>query len=411
MANDVKRPLDGVRVVDFTQHAAGPLAAKLLADYGAEVIQVESETYLEAGGGSRQTGPAGLSPVNTAWFHNKMNTNKLSATIDLTQPGGRDVVKRLLAVSDVMIANLRPHVLENWGLTYDVLAELNPRLIYVTMPTMGAGGPRSFYGGVSWGIQAMAGLNLMSGYPDRPPISPSPYSHPDVSCNPLHAAFAILAALRHRRKTGKGQLIELSQYESTVAWLGLGVLTYSANGVGLPQAANDNPRAAPHDVYHCAGDDRWCAVAVYTDQQWARLCEAIGRTDLVAHKAFATVAARRARPEQLREIIEAWTGSRPAEEVMRTLQERGVPAAVVDKFSDLVHHDPQLQHRKTWVELEHPELPSVLAEDWGFKLSASPRVERRRAPLLGEHNEYVFQQVLQMAEEEMDMLLVEEVLR
>jgi benzylsuccinate CoA-transferase BbsF subunit len=302
-------------------------------------------------------------------------------------------------------------VLENWGLQYEVLAELNPRLIYVTMPTMGAGGPRSFYGGVSWGIQAMAGLNLMSGYPDRIPISPSPYSHPDVSCNPLHAAFAILSALHHRRKTGRGQLIELSQYESTVSWLGLGVLAYSANGTGLPRSANDHPRAAPHDVYRTEGEDRWCAIAVYSDAQWATLCEVIGRPELATHRAYATVAARRARPEQLREVIEAWTASRSAEEVMRTLQERRVPASVVNGFHELMRTDPQLQHRQTWVEREHPELPSVAVEDWAFKLSATPRVERRRAPLLGEHNEHVFQKVLQMSEDEMDTLLVEGVLR
>lgn len=410
-ASGQQPPLAGIRVVDFTQHAAGPLAAKMLADYGAEVIQVESESYLETGGGSRQSGPPGMSPVNTAFFHNKMNTNKLSVTIDLTQEGGRDVVKRLLAISDVMIANVRPHVLENWGLTYDVLSKLNPRLIFVTMPTMGAGGPRSFYGGVSWGIQAMAGLNAISGYPDRPPVSPSPYSHPDVSCNPLHAAFAILAALRHRRRTGKGQLIELSQYESSVAWLGLGVLAYDANGALLPRAANDSPYAAPHDAYRCQGEDRWCAIAVHADEQWRTLCEVIGRADLADAPSFRTLAARRARPEELRAIVEAWTSERTAEEVTQTLQARGVPAYVVNGFEDLLRLDPQLQHRQAWTEVEHPELGVVAVEDWAFKLSRSPRVPPQRAPLFGEHNDYVFQEVLEMSEDEVNDLLVEGVLR
>ncbi len=404
-------PLAGIRVVDFTQHAAGPLAAKLLADYGAEVIQVESETYLEAGGGSRQSGPPGMSPVNTAYFHNKMNTNKLSVTIDLTVLRGREIVKRLLAVSDVMIANLRPHVLERWGLTYEVLSALNPRLIYITMPTMGAGGPRSYYGGVSWGIQAMAGLNAMSGYPDRPPVSPSPYSHPDVSCNPLHAAFAVLAALRYRRRTGRGQMIELSQYESTVAWLGLGLLSYTANRRTIPPTANDNRRAAPHDVYRCQGEDRWCAIAAETQEQWTVLCEVLGRPDLADNPAFATLAARRARPEQVRTLVEAWTCERPAEEVMRTLREHGVPAAIVNGFEDLLRRDPQLRHRHTWVEVEHPELGTVAVEDWGFKLAENARAPQQRAPLLGEHNDYVFQDVLGMSEDEVNDLLVEGVLR
>lgn len=404
-------PLAGVRVLDFTQYAAGPLAAKFLADYGAEVILIESEAYITTGGGSRQKGPPGLAPVNTAYFHNKMNSNKLSTTIDLTQPSGGEIVKRLIGVSDVLIANLRPHVLEQWGLSYEAVRELRPEIIYLTMPTMGAGGPRSFYGGFSWGIQAMAGLNAISGYADRPPASPTPYSHPDVSCNPLHAMVAIMAALRHRRRTGEGQLIELSQYESTICWTGPAVLQYTANGTLVEPSENRHPQAAPHDVYRCQGEDNWCAIAVFDDRQWRALCGAIGRPELVDHPSYVAAAARKEHESDFPAILEPWTSQRSELEVMHSLQAVGVPAAAVSSLEHVLRRDPQLKHREVWTEVQHPELGTALAEDWAFRFASIKRVPPRRAPLLGEHNDYVFLELLRMEEDEVNQGIVEGVLR
>jgi benzylsuccinate CoA-transferase BbsF subunit len=404
-------PLSGIRVVDFSVLAAGPAAAKMLADYGAEVILVESEVNIANAGGSRQNGPPGKSPINTAWFHNKYNPGKLSITIDLSTDQGKEVIKRLIAVSDIFIANRRPQVLKNLGLAYETLSEAKPDLIYLSMPTMGEGGPRTFYSGVSWGIQALAGVNMISGFPDRPPVSPSPYSHPDVSCNPLQAAVAILAALRYRRKTGKGQHIELSQYESTICWTGPAVLQYTANGTPLPQSENRHSSAAPHDVYRCQGDDAWCAISVFTDQQWATLCRVIERPDLAAHSDYATLLGRKAHEGDLRGIIEPWTSERPPEEAAEALQGAGVPSAAVNNFEQLLRRDPQLLDRQLWREVEHPELGTALVEDWGFRLSRVPPAEARRAPLLGEHNDYVFQQVIGMGEDEVNNYLVEGVFR
>lgn len=408
---DAPLPLAGLRVVDFTQHAAGPLAAKFLADYGAEVILVESEAYITTGGGSRQTGPAGMSPINTAWFHNKFNSNKLSVTVDLNRDEGKDIVKRLLAASDVMIANVRPQVLEKLDLTYQTVRAVRPDIIYLTMPTMGVGGPRSFYGGVSWGIQAMAGLNAISGYADRPPTSPTPYSHPDVSCNPLHAAVAIMAALRHRRRSGRGQMIELSQYESSICWTGPAVLQYTVNGTLMERSENRRPGAVPHEVFRCQGEERWCAISVFDDEQWRALCGVIGRAELADAPAYASTAAREGRLGDFHGIIEPWTAQRPAEEVMQRLQAAGVPCAVVNDFHDLLRRDPQFQARGYWTEVDHPELGTAVVEGWGFRLSRTDRVPPARAPLLGENNDYVFQEVLGMSEDEVNMYLVEGVLR
>jgi benzylsuccinate CoA-transferase BbsF subunit len=408
---ETRLPLAGLRVVDFSLLAAGPAASKMLADYGAEVILVESEAAIVSSGGSRQAGPQGLSPINTSYFHNKYNPNKQSVTIDLAQERGREVVKRLVAVSDVFLANRRQSVVDKLGLSYEVLSAVRPELIYLTMPTMGEGGPRSFYGGVSWGIQAMAGLNMISGFADRPPTSPSPYSHPDVSCNPLHAVVAIMAALRHRRRSGRGQRIELAQYESSICWTGPALLQYTVNGTLMERSENRHPSAAPHDVYRCSGEDGWCAISVFTDQQWPALARTIGRPDLVDDPRYATALARKAHESDFRDIIEPWTSTQDRRRVAQTLQAAGVPCGPVNDFDELLHHDPQLRHRQVWTEVEHPELGTALFEDWGFRLSQVSVRPRSRAPLLGEHNDRVLQEILGMSEDEVNELLIEGVLR
>jgi benzylsuccinate CoA-transferase BbsF subunit len=410
---ETRLPLAGLRVVDFSLLAAGPAAAKMLADYGAEVICVESEIGITTAGGGRQQGPQGLSPINTSYFHNKYNPNKMSVTIDLGNERGRDVMKRLIAVSDVFVANRRPSVIAKLGLSYEELHAVNPKLVYLNMPTMGAGGPRSFYSGVSWGIQAMAGLNMISGFADRMPTSPSPYSHPDVSCNPLHAVVAIMAALRHRRRTSQGQMIELAQYESSICWTGPALLTYTVTGKLPERPENRHPAAAPHDVYRCNDEDGWCAISVFNDEQWAELARTIGRPELADDPRYATVLERKAHEADFRAIIEPWTSVRSRREVAETLQAAGVPCGPVNNFDELLHKDPQLLERRVWTEVEHPELGTALYEDWGFRLSQVNEDERPRfrAPLLGEHNDYVFQEIIGLTEDEVNDLLIEGVLR
>jgi benzylsuccinate CoA-transferase BbsF subunit len=403
-------PLKGVRVVDFATLAAGPACSKMLADYGAEDILLESESQLAKSGGSRQNGPPGLSPVNTAYFHNKFNPNKLSLTVDLARPEGREIARRLISISDVFIANRLPRVLEQFDLTYESVRAIRPDIIYLVMPTMGSNAPRSFYSGVSWGIQAMAGLDMISGYPDRPPSSPSPLSHPDVSCNPLHAAVAILAALRYRRRTGHGQMIELAQYESSICWTGASLLHYTANGALAERRANHMPGAAPHDVFRCRGDEEWCAISIFTDRQWVALCEAIGRRDVADDPRFATLLARREHEQEIRGLVESWSGQHDADDVMLTLQAAGVPCAVLNNPDRLLNHDTQLAERGLWREVEHPELGTTVVEGWGFRMTEEP-ISPRRAPLLGEHNDYVLQEMIGMSEEEVNMHLVGNVLR
>jgi benzylsuccinate CoA-transferase BbsF subunit len=409
MAAMPDRPFAGLRIVDFTGHVAGPAVTKMLADYGAEVIVIESETYLATSGGSRHSGPPGMSSVNTAYMHNTYNSNKLSVTLDLTRPRGRALVREIIAVSDIFAANRLPAFLKKFELTYDDVRAIRPDIIYFNMPTMGAGGPRSFYKGVGWTIQAMAGLNTLSGYGDRPPASPTPGAYPDATSNPWHTAVALLAALRHRGRTGRGQQIELSQYESTVCWTGPSLLEYAANGRVMSAAGNDCPGAVPHDVYRCRGDDRWCTIAAFTEEQWRAICRTIGRPELATFPEYATPLARRAHAEGIRAAIEAWTGEREPEEVMRAMQAAGIPCAAVNDYRRLLD-DPQLQARQAWTEDEHPELGKILVQGWGFQISGvSPAATR--APLLGEHNDYVLQGVLGLSEETINSHIVDGVLR
>jgi benzylsuccinate CoA-transferase BbsF subunit len=410
MAESPSLPLAGIRIIDFTTLAAGPACAKLLTDYGAESILLESESQIAKSVGSRQVGPPGTSSVNAGYFHNKFNTNKLSLTVDLATSEGRRIARQLTMISDVFIANRLPRVLEQFDLTYDAMRSLRPDIIYLAMPTMGSNAPRSFYSGVSWGIQAMAGLDAISGYPDLPPSSPSPFSHPDVSCNPLHAVVAILAALRHRRRTGQGQRIELAQYESSICWTGPAILQYTVNGSLMDRPANRDPGAAPHDVYRCRGEDEWCAVAVTSDEQWLALCRVIDRRDAAGNPRYATHPARKQHEQELREIVEPWTAERDADDVMLELQRAGVPCAVLNNADRLLNRDPQLRERGLWSETPHPELGTALVEGWGFELSRD-RPAAHRAPLLGEHNDYVLQDLVGMSEEEVNRHLVGDILR
>ena len=404
-------PFAGVRVLDLSQLAAGPLVTQMLSDFGAEVIKVESEAYILSGGGSRVNRREGSTSLNVGYFHNKFNTSALSITLDLKRDEAVEIFMDLVAKSDIVIDNLRPTVTSKWGLTYERLSSVNPRIIMVQMPTMGMGGPRDFYGGVSWGIQAMAGLNAISGYPDKPPVSPTPWSHPDTSCNPFHGMVAVLAALHSRNVTGKGQYIEISQYESTINFMGPLVLEYTANGRIKGRTGNREAGFAPQGVYRCQGEERWCAISVGSDEQWDALCQLIDDASLHDDPRFATFLARQQHADELDEIISRWTEHQAAESVMKLLLEQGIPAGVLNAAPDLLENDPQLRSREHWITIDHPELGSVVTESWGYRLSETLPRQRRHAPLLGEHNDYVYREILGMSEEQIDDYMVEGIIQ
>lgn len=403
------RPFEGIRVMEFGVNAAGPLVGKLLADFGAEVITVENREHIRYRGGGRQPNATSknLTSMNLGVFANKFNFNKLSLTLNIKRPEGLAVARKLAAVSDVVIDSFRPDVLEKWGMTYEELAKLNPRIIMIRMPTMGNGGPYKFFRSTSWILMGLSGLNWASGFPERTPVCPSANSLPDTHCNPLHAASAVVAALYHRARTGQGQFIELSQFESTVCVTETAVFEYLANGQLPRRQGNRLDYAAPHGIYRCQGDDKWCAIAVFSEAEWESLCNAMGQGQLARDARFRDLSARQKNIEELDRIVEAWTVARPATEVMELLQKAGVPAGAVQNVEDLLLRDPQLRETNHWVTVAHPEAGKLVGESWGFNFIDGPQPEFKRPPLLGEQNDYVLGQILKMPEEEINQLLID----
>ncbi|MFC1816662.1 CaiB/BaiF CoA transferase family protein [Thermodesulfobacteriota bacterium] len=405
-------PLSGIRILEFGYYVAGPLTGKLFADFGGEVLVIENEAYLRTHNSSRRPGLGAkdLTSLNQGNMFNRYGTNKLSLTLDLKNPGAIELVKRLVAVSDIVMDNFAPQVMEKWGLTYDELIKVKPDIIALNMPTMGKGSIYEHHRAESWNLMAMAGFNYMSGTEGDMPICPSLYSHPDVSCNPFHAMIALLSALYYRTLTGKGQHIELSQFESTLCFTETALFDFLVNGQTKDRIGNRSKHAAPHGVYRCKGEDRWCAITIFNDDDWKALCHVMDRDDLVTNENFRTILQRLKNVEELDRILEEWTCKKSADEVMRLLQSAGISAGKVQDVVDLLEHDPQLKERKRWIEVDHPETGKSKGEGWGFKLLGSPEPRNQHAPLLGEHTDYVLQKILGLPEEEINQLIIDGVI-
>ena len=421
-------PLSGIRVADFSWFGAGPIAGRVFADLGAEVIRVESESHLD---GLRKTQPVppGAEGPNVSGYYNNFNAGKLSFTLNLGHPEARAVALDLIAKSDVMIENYTPRVIEKWGLTYDEVAQVNPRIIYANMPMQGNWGPHRDFLGFGGVLAPVTGFSYLTGWPDRPPIGVGT-NYPDYVINPGHCVVAVLAALRYRARTGKGQHIELAQVESTVAALGPAVMEYAANGAIRERNGNRVPHAAPHGVFPCrsrpqegnlpprqamaaAGqppsEDRWIAVTVFDDDQWEGLKDVMGRPTWADEERFATLLGRKANEDELESKLSEWTRTIVAEEGMRLLQARGVPAGVVQTAQDVLDHDEHLKARGYYVYLDHPEAGRNAHDGPQFRLSETPARLQGPAPLIGQHNDYVLREVLGYDDERIAALLVEQV--
>lgn len=397
-------PLEGIRVADFSWVQAGPWVGRFFANYGAEVIKVESSRRVDWAR-AVPGGPASVDGKHRrgALFTN-FNTDKLGITLNLAHPKGIDIAKRLIAQSDVLCENFRAGFMESIGLGYDDLVKIKPDLIMISMPVFGKSGPRRTFAGYGTGIQAAAGLNAISGFPHREPAINVALS--DMGPNPTHAMVAALSALHYRIRTGKGQYIELVQFESALAWMETTILDYTVNGRIRTRQGNRSPYAAPHGIYTCLGEDRWCAIAVCTEAQWHAFCEVSGNPAWVTDTRFSTLAARKAHEDALDTLVAAWTSKKTAEDVMHLLQATKIPAGVVQTGEDLMRHDAQVRHHQSFVELDHPD-GKALCEGTAIQFSATPCRVRTAGPAMGEHNEYVYGQVLGMSEDEMNECYVD----
>lgn len=402
----LKKPLEGLKVVDFGWNITGPLTARLLADCGAVVVEVESEKRLDP---LRTMGPFrdGVSGLNRSGNFNQWNTGKMGITLDLSHPKGIETARRLILWADVVIENFSGQTMKKMGLGYDAFKEDRPDIIMLSSSMQGQDGPYARHPGTGHQLTGLAGFNHITGWPDREPPYISSYT--DFPA-PLLNVLTILAALDARHRTGKGQYLDMSQLENGIHFLAPIILDYTVNGRVADRMGNRHPQAAPHGAYRCLGDDRWCAIAVFTEKEWQSFCATLGNPAWAADERFRTLEKRKANETELDRRVEEWTILHPARDVMTLLQEGGVAAGVVQTPEDMLEHDPQLKARGFYWELDHPEIGTYRAPRPAFILSRAPYAPAR-APLMGEHTAYVLTEILGMTDEEIADLAIAGVLQ
>jgi len=393
--------LRGVRIADFCWAGAGPFCTKLFSDFGAQVLKVESSTRIDPvrAGGPHKDGIAG---INRSGYFASRNSGKCSVTIDLKTDQGRQLALRLIARSDVVTNNFGPGVMQRLGLGYDDAKMVKPDIIHLSMPMYGQDGPLAALLGVGMTISAVTGLLWMTAYGSDDPVGPGTH-YPDHVANPYHAAFAILAALRHRRQTGRGMRIDLAQVESTVNFMGPAIVEYESTGREPRQVGNRSLSDAPHNLFRCDGDDTWCAIAVQDDRQWLALTEAMERPDLGADISLRSAKQRLERVDALEQAVSAWTTQRSVAEVVERLQQAGVAAAPVARSDDLLLRDEHLAARACWQQVDHPEVGATTFTSPPFLVDGQ-RVKLARPPLMGEHTDQVLREVLGCADDEIEQL-------
>lgn len=373
-------PLQGIRVLDLSWIIAGPTATRLLASMGAEVIKV---------GSARRPDPSTRGPAFQAY-----NQSKLYASLNLSKPEGRELVKRLLAISDVVIENFAAGVIERLGFGYDVVRAARPDIIMVASSGTGHFGPHTDY--VAYGslLQHYTGWNSISGHPNRAPVTGGLWADPWVG---MELAMVTVASLNNRALTGEGQYVDFSMAEALSACLPEAVLDYQMNDRVKEPMGNRDDWYAPHGVYHCFGSDRWVAIAVTNGSEWAALCGLIGRSDLTSNLKYATAEGRRQFQDELGTAITEWTMQHEDIEAMRLLQQAGVPAGPSQDILR-VFQEPQLSeagyfNRVKTRDGEERDLPGL---PWRFEGTQAPILTE--APVLGEHNDYIYGELLGLSQ-------------
>lgn len=378
----------GLKVLELGAGAAGPVATRYFAEQGATVIRIESGVRPDFLRILHVTAANKDEPdiLERAPMFVLLNPNKQSLTLNMKEPAAVDVAKRLAAWADVVSENFAPGVMTKWGLDWDTLREINPRLVMVSGCLFGQTGPQRTYPGFGGQGSAIAGFNHLTGRQDGD--AHGPYATITDSLAPRYVATAIVAALLERDRSGQGQYIDVSQIEAGVYSLSSTMVRFSANGEVDCRRGNRHEFTAPHGIYPCRGEDRWVAIACWSDEEWQRLVDALGAPAWAASDRFATVAGRQEHEDELDLRLAAHTREREPQDWMERLQRVGVEACAVQDFRDL-QDDPQLAARGHFVPLEHAHLGALRVERSGFRLSEHPGGLERPGPTLGEHNEAI----------------------
>ncbi|MEP7215153.1 MAG: CoA transferase [Anaerolineaceae bacterium] len=390
-------PFAGLKVADFSWIGVGPITAKYFADHGATVVRVESGAPVDRlrGAGPHKDGVFG---TNRSQFFGAFNTSKKGISLNLKDPAGLAVAKKLLAWCDVAFESFTPGTMRDLGLGYEVAKELNPGIIIVSSCLMGQTGPAANLAGYGYHAAAISGFYEVTGWPDRPPGGPF-NAYTDVIA-PHFLGATVMAAVEHRRRTGQGQYIEQAQMESALHFLTPELLETQVSGRMPRRAGNDSPSFAPHNAYPCEGDDQWVAIAVETDAQWVALRGAFGNPGWAVDARFDTATGRLEHHDEIDEYLGEFTFYQNRYAVMSLLQKAGVPAGAVQRSSDLIN-DPQLAHRSFFHPMTHPEMGVVPYEGHMFNIRGYASGPRFPAPCLGEHTAEVLMDILKLSDEEL----------
>ncbi|MDP2919406.1 MAG: CoA transferase [Dehalococcoidia bacterium] len=400
-----KKLLEDVKIADFTWALVGPISTKPFSDYGAQVIKIEGRTRPDS---RRASGPFkdDILGLDRSGGSNPFSSGKMSLGLNLAHPKGLETAKRLVAWADVVVENFAGGAMERMGLGYRELVKIKPDIIMLSSCIMGQTGPLATHRGAGLTLTALAGFNSITGWPDREPVSIGFYTD---FIGPYFNTILLLAALDYRLRTGKGQYFDVSQLETSAHMLAPLILDWTVNGRSAQMEGNSSPYSAPHGAYRCRGNDRWCAIAVSTEEEWHSFCLAIGSPGWTKDRRFGTHESRKEHETELDRLVESFTVALTPEEVQELMQSVNVPAGILRSAVDLVTEDPQLTSRGFWHTVDHPDVGKYIAWRMPFILSKS-QCEVRRAPLLGEHNEYVCKEILGMSDEEVSELVVEGVL-
>jgi crotonobetainyl-CoA:carnitine CoA-transferase CaiB-like acyl-CoA transferase len=391
---------EGTNILEFGSGAAGPIATRYFVEHGATVLRVESRSrpdFLRV----YALGPGNPHGLEGAPMFDGLNVSKRSVTLNLKNPEGVGIAKRLVEEwADAVIENFAPRAMRGFGLDYEALAALKPDLVMISACLQGQTGPHRNYPGFGSQGAALAGFNWLTGWPDREPVGP--YATITDSLAPRFVASALAAGLLYRRRTGRGVYLDLAQVEAGSYSLSPWLLDYELDGVVGTRMGNRSPRAVPHGAFACLGDDRWVAIACWTDDEWARLSWILGFDDL----SLATLDARLERVDEVEAAVEAWTATRTREEAADLLQAAGIEAVPVQDFGD-IHDDPQVAFREHFVPLTHPHMGDGLYGRNGTRLGDAAHGYDRSGPTLGQDNDWVLGDVLGMSPEEQKRLEAE----
>ena len=403
-----KLPLENIRVLDFTQVRVGPQLTQWLAVMGAEVIRVETKLRPES---FKMTGNPGnlTAPVkNRVGYFASLNYSKKSITLNMKNPKALEIIKDLLKHIDIVAENFRTGVMERWGMGYADLKKINPGIIMCSASGFGRTGPWKDEPAYAPVIDGFSGYGYVNGYPDGEPAEAGARGFSD-SIAAFHGVYAVLAALYHRSKTGEGQYLDLSMSEAELAFAPEAVLEYVVTGRVQERLGNSDKSMSPHGAYRCLGEDKWVAIAVSNDKEWAALCKAMGNPKWTKDNKFSDAASRWINRDELDTLIETWTTKQDHYQVMNILQKASVMAGASLNVEELCE-DPHSKGRGLMVDIEYPDKTRIRRLTLPWKLSDSGRGNYTHPPVAGEHNQYIFKEIMGLSDEEIKKLEQEKVI-